>query len=750
MTGNYDASDSRSPLDRTGKVPPANGGKIPPMRIPGSNPPPAYDPLHPFHPNLAQPNLAQPNLAQPNLAQPSEFPPEFHPPTVQQMATSVQERPQAPKPPRRIVPVKLRLPRSWQFWGITSIVALGGLGALSIAVLLKLPALPNCPSVFWPTASASLRLYCAQLAGEKRSIPDLLEAIALVKDLPKDHPLRPEVDRNLEQWARDILTLADGAFQRGELKKAIEAAKQIPTNTAAAKLVDQQVKDWNEIWAKAYRIYKDSEKALEKQDLREAFLIATRLLSVPNTYWQTTRYRELTGVINATREDVEKMTKAKDLADQGGLANFLAAIRLAEEIKDKSRIHKQAVAFMAEVGQDMLDLAKDAMSRRDFDEAASIARQIPKVAGLEAEVQDFTTLADAESQAWGGTVSALQDAILAAQQLKRDRPLYGRAQELIAAWKLEIQDVAYLDRAKDLASGGNPSDLAAAINEANKIPSGNPRYDEAQEEIARWRDTVETVEDRPILDRADQLAEGGNVNSLQAAINEASRIGAGRALSSDADQRIADWTDRIQRTQDQPRLDRARQLANQGDLAGAIATANQIAANRSLYGDAQAEVRDWNDRLELSEDQPRLQRARSLAQQGDIAGAIAVAQQIPSNRGLYNDAQNEIQAWQDQSAGQQRMQQAYELARGGSQSSLLAAIQTADQVSIESAARGEADRMIGEWSYDLLQMAENRAFENPLGAIAIAEAIPPNTPAYNAAQERIQTWRLQLPIPAQR
>jgi soluble cytochrome b562 len=739
MTGNYDASDSRPPLDRSGKVPPANGGKIPPLRIPGAqSTPPAFDPLNPFHPD---PSAGLPA---------ADFPPEFHPPIGKSTATPVQERPQPQPQPRRIVPVKLRLPKSWQFWGITSIVALGGLGALSIAVLLKLPALPNCPSVFWPTASASLRLYCAQLAGEKRSIPDLLEAIALVKDLPKDHPLRPEVDRNLEQWARDILTLADGAFQRGELKKAIDAAQKIPTNTAAAKLVAQQVKDWNEIWAKAYRIYKDSEQALEKQDLREAFLIATRLLSVPNTYWQTTRYRELTGVINATREDVEKMTKAKDLADQGGLANLLAAIRLADEIKDKSRIHKQAQLFMGEVGKDMLDLAKDAMSRRDFDEAASIARQIPKVAGLEAEVQDFTTLADAESQAWGGSVSDLQDAILAAQQLKRDRPLYGRAQELIAAWKLEIQDVAYLDKAKDFASGGTTADLSSAINEASKIPSGNPRYDEAQQEIARWQDTVQTVEDRPILDRADQLAEGGNVNSLQAAINEAGRIGSGRALSSDADQRIADWTDRIHRTQDQPRLDRARQLADQGDLAGAIAVANQIGSNRSLYSDAQADVRDWSDRLEVTEDQPRLERARAMAQRGDVAGAIAVAQQISSNRNLYDEAQNDIQSWQNQTAGQQSMQQAYEVARGGSQSSLLSAIQIADQVSTNSSARTEADRMIGEWSYDLLQLAENRAFENPLGAIAIAEAIPPNTPAYNAAQDRIQTWRLQLPVPPQR
>ncbi|MBW4514752.1 MAG: chromosome segregation ATPase [Timaviella obliquedivisa GSE-PSE-MK23-08B] len=721
MTGKYDASNPRaasqipqgSPHDRSDPVPPASAErKIPPLHIPST---------------------AQPS---------AKFSPEFQPAIANQV--SDQSPPQPSQ--RRILPLQLQLPKSWQFWGIATIVALGSVGALSVAVLLKLPALPNCPAVFWPTASASLRLYCAQLASEKRTLPNLLEAIALVKDLPSDHPLRPEVDRNLEQWASDILTLADAAFQRGELKKAIDAAQKIPTTTAAAKLVKQQIKDWNETWASAYRIYKESEKALEKQDLKEAFLIATRLLSVPNQYWQTTKYRELTGVINATRKDVEKLTKAQGFAEQGGLDNFIAAIRLAEEINDKSRIYKQVQLFVAKVGKDMLDLAKDAMSRRDFDEAAAIARQIPTAAGLEAEVEDFSTLADAESQAWGGSVSDLQAAILAAQKLKRDRPLYSRAQELIAIWKLEIQDVAYLDQAKDLASGGGINDLAAAVNEASKIPSGNPRYDEARQEIARWQDTIQTVEDRPILDRADQLAEGGNVNALQSAIDEVSRIGKGRSLSADADQRIADWSDRIHRIQDQPKLDRARQLADLGDLAGAIAIANQIGSNRTLYSDAQADIRDWNDRLEINEDQPRLEQARALAEQGDLARAIATARQIPANRNLYNEAQNDIQSWQNQSAGLQRMQQAYALADVGSQSSLLSAIQIADQISTDSPARAEAEQMISEWSYDLLQLAENRSDQNPLRAIAIAESIPPNTPAYDAAQGRIQVWRLQLPI----
>jgi soluble cytochrome b562 len=736
MTGKYDAPDPRaasqipqgSPLDRGSQAPSNGDRKIPPMRIPGTSQP-SFDPINPFY---SETNEALPA---------AEFPPDLQP----AIASPVPDQPSLQPPRRRIIPVRLQLPKNWQVWGIASVFALVGVGALSVSALLKLPALPNCPAVFWPTASASLRLYCAQLASEKRTIPDLLEAIALVKDLPTDHPLRPEVDRNLEQWARDILTLADAAFQRGELKKAIDAAQKIPTTTAAAKLVKQQIKDWNETWARAYRIYKESEQALENQDLKEAFLIATRLLSVPNNYWQTTRYLELTGVINATRGDVEKLTKAKGLAEQGGLDNFIAAIRLAEEIKDKSRIHKQVQSFMAEVGGDMLALAKAAMSRRDFSEAASIASQIPKAAGLEAEVQDFNTLADAESQAWGGSISNLQAAILAAQKFKSDRPLYGRAQELIALWKLEIQDVGRLDKARDLASGGNMNDLAAAVSEASKIPVGNPRYDEAEQEIARWQDTIQTVEDRPILDRADQLAEGGSVNALQAAIDEISRIGKGRSLSSDADQRIADWSDRIHRIQDQPKLDRARQLANQGDLVGAIANASQIGSNRSLYRDAQADIQGWNDRLEVTEDQPRLEQARALAQQGDLAGAIAVAQQIPSNRNLYKEAQNDIKSWQTQSTGQQRLQQAYDLANLGSQSSLLSAIQIADQISTNSPARAEADQMISEWSYGLLQLAENRASRNPLRAIAIAESIPPNTPAYNAAQAQIQVWRLQLP-----
>ena len=65
-----------------------------------------------------------------------------------------------------------------------------------------------------------MRLHCAQLAASKQTVKDLLQAIALVKQLPANHPLRGEIDRFLEEWSRDILQLADQSFQAGDLERS--------------------------------------------------------------------------------------------------------------------------------------------------------------------------------------------------------------------------------------------------------------------------------------------------------------------------------------------------------------------------------------------------------------------------------------------------------------------------------------------------------------------------------------------------
>jgi hypothetical protein len=562
-------------------------------------------------------------------------------------------------------------------------------GGLSVALLLKLPALPNCPAIFWPTASASLRLYCADLAANKQTVEDLLEAIALVNSLPDDHPLRPEVNRQIESWATDILNLAETAFNEGKLDDAIATARRIPTDTSAHGLVEERIKGWQTIWQEADAIYKDAQAALGEQNLQKASTLAVRLLDVENEYWRTTKYRELNGIIIAYREDGSKLDRAKSLVNRGGLDNLLAAVKLVEEIKAASPLHGEAEKLMAELGQKMLDMASAALDRQDWETALDITRQIPARAKLQAQVQDLTNLGEAQRQAAGGTVADLEAAIVQAQRLASERPLYSRAQELIDRWRLEIEDVNSLERARQYAEPGGLGDLTSAISEAAMVGSGRPRQAEARRLIAEWTQRAEEMEDRPRLEQAEQLALRGDEGALQAAVSEASQIRSGRALYSEARERIRDWTSRIEEMQDRPVLDRARQLADSGNLPAAISAAEPIASGRALSREAQGDLRDWRNQLQ----------------------------------------------------GQAQLQQAYQAASGNTPAALTSAIRIARQIPEGNSARGEADRMVESWSLSLLQAAQSQAAYDLPGAIATVENIPAGTTAYATAQSLLQEWR---------
>nr|WP_290227349.1 chromosome segregation ATPase [Trichocoleus desertorum] len=589
----------------------------------------------------------------------------------------------------------LKLPTSLRFWGLTTLLLTGGAAAFSVALLVRSPALPNCPSIFWPMASASMRLYCAQVAANKQTVKNLLEAIALVNSLPSDHPLRSDIDRSIQQWSSDILNLAETSFNAGKLDEAIATARKIPENTAAHALVNERIDRWQSVWQNAEAIYQKSELALRERKWHQAFTEAVRLLYVGNTYWETTKYQELNERIRVAREEGNKLAKAEELADIGGLDNLLKAVKLAESIGPNSYIYKEAQTAIGKFGRKMLNLAQATLEQRNATEAIAIARKIPESANLEAEAQDFIDLADAQAQAWQGTVVDLEAAIAQAQKLDSKRPMYARAQQLITRWQREIEGVAHLERARQLAQGGTPNALGAAIAEASLVNRSNPRWDEAQKEIGRWRGQVETTEDRPYLDRADEYALAGDANSLQSAINEASQVGPGRALYREAQDKIGQWTREIQRQQDQPYLDQARAFASAGDLPSAIATAEQITSNRSLYGEAQDEIRSWR---------------------------------------------GQIQA-------EQNWQEAQSLATAATPDALAAAIQKADQIPASSSLRVDAEAAINQWSQSILVLAQNQANYNLPSAIAIAQKVPPRTEAYAPAQLQIGEWRKALQPP---
>lgn len=578
--------------------------------------------------------------------------------------------------------------KNWLIWAALGGLVSGGLGFIAVAMLLKLPAAPNCPAIFWPMASASVRLHCAQVAANKQTVDNLLEAIALVKALPENHPLRQDINRFLAEWSQAILDLGDDAFQAGKLQEAITIARKIPQDVPAYHLVDQRIARWQLIWSEAEKIYQSAEAQLPGKHWHQAFLNAVRLLNVGNEYWATTKYEELKDRIEIARADANKLAKAENLAQTGKVANLVAAIKLIESIATNSYFYQDAQEVIPEYGQQMFDLAQAALEQRDADEAITIANQIPESTKLQDQVKDFVIIAEASQSAWIGSIPSLEAAIAIAQRMPQDRPLYNKAQELITRWQLEIEDVAHLDRARDLAQAGTVADLTAAIAEAQLINDTNPRASQAQQEITRWRGRVESIEDRPILDRAEDLAIFEDATSLQAAINEANQINRGRALYREAQSKIWTWTRKIQSIQDQPYLDQARLIASSGNLTGAIAAAQRIRPGRALASEAQAAINDWRGQI-----QARLnwQEARQVALQGTPAAlsqAIRVAQRVPRTSPL----------------------------------------------------RVDVNMAIAQWSQQMLNTALSRGESDIPGGLAIARQIPRGTDAYQAAQKQIAVW----------
>ncbi|MBE9069590.1 chromosome segregation ATPase [Leptolyngbya cf. ectocarpi LEGE 11479] len=580
---------------------------------------------------------------------------------------------------------------SWQFLLLTTLALITGTLAFAVTSLFRMPNLPNCRAIFWPTASAAMRLQCADSYATQGSVDFLLEAIGLVEKLPEDHPLRAEIDAKVETWSGQILELADDQFHQGELEDAIATAKKIPSNTAAADKVESSIRRWQRIWEEGADIFDQAKKSLVDGNFKDAFGLSVRLLDVSNDYWSETKYTELTKLIALAREDSRKLNKVKRLASNGTVSSFKEALKLLNSIKPESVLHGDAKEMKKTIAKDMLEVAEDFLARKKLSQAEEILAAIPKNEGLDREIADFQVFTDAYRHAWSGDALGLDSAVTRLQSMGKDRPLYSRAQTLIRQWRAEIKALAQLDKARQIAAPGNVNDLRSAIAQAQQVGRNNPRWQEVSTQITQWEDRVQTSEDLPILNKADQLAEMGTPQSLQLAIQEARRISPGRALTGDAQKRISRWQARIEAIEDRPLVDEARRLATAGDLAGAIAAASRISPERSLYG----------------------------------------------------EIQNDLASWRDQQQNQTRLQEANNIARSGTANDLARAIVTANQIPSSSSQYGNALQQINRWSSDLLNIAEGESYSSLDRAISLANQIPSQANAYANAQSRIQAWRAE-------
>ncbi|MEO0844509.1 MAG: chromosome segregation ATPase, partial [Cyanobacteria bacterium J06643_5] len=236
--------------------------------------------------------------------------------------------------------------------------------------------------------------------------------------------------------------LADQSFQAGRLEEAIEIARKIPEDLSASKLVEDQVDSWKLIWSKAQDIYKEAEGEMREQRWQSAFMQSAKLLRLNNKFWASTKYEELNNLIIGAREDGEKLAKAESLSKSKNVDQIIKAIKLAESIGKNSYVYQKAQEAIPDFGLRMLALAEDRLEQRDADEAIYIAQRIPPISSIEPETTDFIALAEAQRNAWTGTISGLEAAIASAQEIDSNRPIFQKAQKLISTWELEIEDVS--------------------------------------------------------------------------------------------------------------------------------------------------------------------------------------------------------------------------------------------------------------------------------------------------------------------
>lgn len=328
------------------------------------------------------------------------------------------------------------------------------------------------------------------------------------------------------------------------------------------------------------------------------------------------------------------------------------------------------------------DLSEDTIFKKSVKETVNkIAKALVNIAEVALGREDITT------------------ALNALEQIPRD----------VSFWP-EVQDWTDIANAMSDSWAGTVEGYQKAIAELQKMQPDRPLYVKAQDYIQKWSADISYVR---LLEEAKTKVVVGSTQSLALAIDQARQIPSDSSQWKSAQQFILDWSSTLSTQQDRPILDRADTLSLKGDTASlqaAIQTAQQIGAGTPLYGEAQDRIKDWQSQL----------------------GQGSSKKSSFDNQEALGSADRETNAL---------LQEAQRMAQKSTPTALASAIETANQIPIQSGFYGEAQQSIAAWGDQMLELATSKANYDLNSAIAIAQQIPTSAPAYSAAQDQIQAWQ---------
>jgi uncharacterized protein (UPF0548 family) len=520
--------------------------------------------------------------------------------------------------------------------------------------LISPTPVPNCDRI-WFFSLPSDKLFCAEQQVRSGDEAALLAGLNLVNGWSPNHYLHKKASQLQRDWSKTLLALARQKALHNDLAGAMKLAREIAPGNAVYRDAKNAVLEWQKNQTQIQGVETAIEAALQTQQWQRAEEQIKTVQSYPTDYWrrQVSRLRErivTERVAHNQLQQLHELVKANSATDAATLGR---AINLAMQIIPNRYTRIPVQQARERWNQSLVQLAEQKLKQQDLAGAIAVAQWIPFQPSLPSAVRDliwFNRARQVMNRPFATVPTAyifweLKSILAALREISPNSPFYAQSLAYGNQFEPRVQDLTQLELAKATATLQQIPSLKLAIKMASTVAPGRPYRVYGQTLIATWKKDIQRAEDQPYLFAARQLAKTGKVRDLEAAIAQAGRIGLGRALRPEAQAAIFDWKQAIQISEDKPLLHQARNMATQGNLWLAVERAERIAPGRALYPEAQATIQQWIAKIQLTEDQPILQKAENLANLGDLGGAIAVASQIAANRVLYFEAQAAIQRW---------------------------------------------------------------------------------------------------------
>ena len=534
-----------------------------------------------------------------------------------------------PQSPPNAEPNAPPLPRSrpWKLLllGMSVVAVLGSVSGAALWLLTTPPPSPDCQQLS-PMSTDMERLLCAQEAANSGDLQKILVGMETLKQWQPDNPLYGEAQRLIAEWSDPVLRAAREKMDQSDFRGAVELANRIPATSPVYQDAQAEIKEWQRYWQRGETLATAARTAMKAQNWYLAAEKIAALKDFEQEYWRFDRAKALTQLL-AKEQQARKVAAAAIATAQSGQPNALG-LAIAQLVGMDSGTYAWADAqtSLKQWSETLLSLASKQWQQGEFTAAMTTASPVLKNASLAASAQDLLWLSQASQYAtWGRSTLTptptqiwnLNLAIATAQFIQPTSRYYQQAQASLTTWQARLQDTNWLQLAWMVGEVPFAPAKAIAIAQAQRLTPDRPQRQQAQTLIAYWDKARAALGDRPYLTHAQTLAQKNEIPALKQAIAQAQLISLGRPLRQEAQTFIAAWNQKIETIEDQPILDRAWALANQGNLNGAIQAASGIGGDRALYREAQSAIWSWQEQLRAAE----IARTRARTAQPPSAAA---------------------------------------------------------------------------------------------------------------------------------